>query len=145
GETARLREHKGMEHDGRPSSDFPRRSDRTAPASRYEGRHLLHVAHVVLAEAAQAISLLTTRAAGIGPHQHRIAGEREQRGPLQEETSQYEYEGDVLRVTHACIHALPGKPTLTLCPIQHGPGCRQEPEPAADQDETRQVEWTEMR
>src|SRR3546814_12182493 len=51
----------------------------------------------------------------------------------------------VLRVAHARIHALTGKPTLSLCPIQHGPGGRQQPEPSAAKHETRDVEWTEMR
>src|SRR3546814_18235586 len=43
------------------------------------------------------------------------------------------------------IYAHTGNPTLALCPIQHGPGGRQQPEPSADKHETRDVEWTEMR
>src|SRR3546814_7911584 len=68
-----------------------------------------------------------------------------QRRPLQQEAGQHQHEGNVLRVAHARIHALTGKPTLSLCPIQHGPGGRQQPEPSADKHETRDVEWTEMR
>lgn len=48
-------------------------------------------------------------------------------------------------MTHARIHALAGEPAFTLCPIQHRPGGRQQPEAAADQDEACDVEWAEMR
>src|SRR6516225_8447809 len=84
-------------------------------------------------EIAKRLPLFGMGKPNVHPHQQREHDQRQDGGPLKEESEHDGDESDVLRMPHVGIDAGGRELMLALCPVEYGPGGGEENESSNDQ------------